>query len=52
MLTSWMTTATVGMMFARYMKSTAKGQKLLGKDVWFVVSLSQKVHHGRYGDVR
>ncbi|XP_078795042.1 putative ferric-chelate reductase 1 [Oryzias latipes] len=40
MLTSWMTTATVGMMFARYMKSTAKGQKLLGKDVWFVVHVA------------
>ncbi|RVE59123.1 hypothetical protein OJAV_G00201370 [Oryzias javanicus] len=40
MLTSWMTTAAVGMMFARYMRSTAKGQKLLGKDVWFVVHVA------------
>ncbi|XP_078147573.1 putative ferric-chelate reductase 1 isoform X2 [Centroberyx gerrardi] len=37
MLIAWMTTATVGMMVARFLKSVAKGQSYLGKDVWFLV---------------
>ncbi|XP_078136995.1 putative ferric-chelate reductase 1 isoform X2 [Sander vitreus] len=37
MLISWMTLGSLGMMVARYLKKTAKGEKLLGKDVWFVV---------------
>uniref|UniRef100_A0A8D0AMX4 Ferric-chelate reductase 1 n=1 Tax=Sander lucioperca TaxID=283035 RepID=A0A8D0AMX4_SANLU len=37
MLISWMTLGSLGMMVARYLKKTAKGEKLIGKDVWFVV---------------
>ncbi|KAF1372743.1 hypothetical protein PFLUV_G00250780 [Perca fluviatilis] len=37
MLISWMTLGSLGMMVARYLKKTAKGEKVIGKDVWFVV---------------
>lgn len=39
MLIAWMTTGSLGMMVARYLKVVAKGQNLWGKDVWFVVRL-------------
>uniref|UniRef100_A0A3Q3D738 DOMON domain-containing protein n=1 Tax=Hippocampus comes TaxID=109280 RepID=A0A3Q3D738_HIPCM len=37
MLIAWMTTGSIGMMVARYLKGVAKGNHLLGKDVWFLV---------------
>ncbi|XP_055364337.1 putative ferric-chelate reductase 1 [Betta splendens] len=37
MLISWMTTGTLGMLVARYMKGMSKGNKMFGKDLWFVV---------------
>ncbi|XP_067342901.1 putative ferric-chelate reductase 1 isoform X2 [Channa argus] len=37
MLISWMTTGTLGMIVARYLKHMAKGQQMFGKDVWFLV---------------
>ncbi|KAM7390892.1 hypothetical protein PAMA_008882 [Pampus argenteus] len=37
MLIAWMTTGSLGMMVARYLKGMAKGQNLWGKDVWFLV---------------
>ncbi|TDG97013.1 hypothetical protein EPR50_G00220440 [Perca flavescens] len=37
MLIAWMTLGSLGMMVARYLKKTAKGKKVIGKDVWFVV---------------
>uniref|UniRef100_A0A4W6EYT5 Uncharacterized protein n=1 Tax=Lates calcarifer TaxID=8187 RepID=A0A4W6EYT5_LATCA len=40
MLIAWMTTGTLGMMVARYMKGMAKGQNLCGKDVWFLVHVA------------
>lgn len=45
MLIAWMTTGTLGMMVARYMKGMAKGQNLCGKDVWFLV------RHHKYNNV-
>jgi len=39
MLIAWMTTGSMGMMIARYLKGVAKGQCLGGKDFWFLVSL-------------
>ncbi|KAI4893750.1 hypothetical protein NFI96_032688 [Prochilodus magdalenae] len=36
MLISWMTTGSIGMLIARYLKKVAKGTKLFGKDFWFV----------------
>ncbi|XP_040263269.1 putative ferric-chelate reductase 1 [Bufo bufo] len=38
MLIAWMTTGTIGMMMARYMKSAA-GKPFLGKAAWFQVHL-------------
>ncbi|KAM9839424.1 putative ferric-chelate reductase 1 [Aulostomus maculatus] len=37
MLLAWMTTGSLGMMAARYLRGVAKGHSLAGKDVWFVV---------------
>ena len=39
MLIAWMTTGSLGMMVARYLKEMAKGQNLWGKDIWFLVRL-------------
>ncbi|XP_035515663.1 putative ferric-chelate reductase 1, partial [Morone saxatilis] len=36
MLIAWMTTGSLGMMVARYLKGIAKGRNLWGKDVWFL----------------
>ncbi|XP_049336029.1 putative ferric-chelate reductase 1 [Astyanax mexicanus] len=36
MLIAWMTTGSVGMLIARYLKKTAKGTRCCGKDFWFV----------------
>ncbi|XP_055364628.1 putative ferric-chelate reductase 1 [Betta splendens] len=36
MLISWMTTGTLGMLVARYMKGMSRGNKMFGKDMWFV----------------
>ncbi|XP_076743702.1 putative ferric-chelate reductase 1 [Maylandia zebra] len=37
MLIAWMTTGTLGMMVARYLKTMAKGTTMCNKDLWFVV---------------
>ncbi|KAL6488256.1 hypothetical protein MHYP_G00019970 [Metynnis hypsauchen] len=37
MLIAWMTTGSIGMLIARYLKKAAKGTKLCGKDFWFGV---------------
>ncbi|XP_045066240.1 putative ferric-chelate reductase 1 [Coregonus clupeaformis] len=36
MLIAWMTTGSLGMIIARYMKGVAKGKHHFGKDVWFL----------------
>ncbi|XP_042319773.1 putative ferric-chelate reductase 1 [Sceloporus undulatus] len=38
MLIAWMTTGSVGMIFARYLKKSIK-KTLLGKDIWFQIHL-------------
>ncbi|XP_017269548.1 putative ferric-chelate reductase 1 isoform X2 [Kryptolebias marmoratus] len=40
MLIAWMTTSSLGMMVARYLKGMAKGRTLFGKDIWFVVHVT------------
>ncbi|XP_071341641.1 putative ferric-chelate reductase 1 [Trachinotus anak] len=40
MLIAWMTTGSLGMMVARYLKGVAKGQNLWGKDIWFLVHVA------------
>ncbi|XP_013885723.1 putative ferric-chelate reductase 1 [Austrofundulus limnaeus] len=40
MLIAWMTTSSLGMMVARYLKRMAKGKKLCGKDIWFVIHVT------------
>uniref|UniRef100_A0A665V8J6 Uncharacterized protein n=1 Tax=Echeneis naucrates TaxID=173247 RepID=A0A665V8J6_ECHNA len=40
MLIAWMTTGSLGMIVARYLKGVAKGQSLWGKDVWFLVHVA------------
>lgn len=52
MLVAWTTLGTLGMMVARYLKGVAKGQTLLGKDVWFVVRWrhTPNVEHSLYFD--
>ncbi|XP_028290083.1 putative ferric-chelate reductase 1 [Gouania willdenowi] len=40
MLIAWMTTGSLGMITARYLKEIAKGQRLCGRDVWFVVHVA------------
>ncbi|XP_072534776.1 putative ferric-chelate reductase 1 [Salminus brasiliensis] len=36
MLIAWMTTGSIGMLIARYLKKAGKGTKCCGKDFWFV----------------
>ncbi|KAF7709011.1 hypothetical protein HF521_018068 [Silurus meridionalis] len=36
MLIAWMTTGSMGMFIARFLKQAAPGQKFCGKDFWFV----------------
>ncbi|KAI4898054.1 hypothetical protein NFI96_002827 [Prochilodus magdalenae] len=40
MLIAWMTTASVGMMTARYLKVVTKGRGCCGKDLWFLEHMS------------
>ncbi|XP_068604307.1 putative ferric-chelate reductase 1 [Brachionichthys hirsutus] len=40
MLVAWMTTGTLGMMVARYLKGAATRQNLCGKDIWFLVHVA------------
>uniref|UniRef100_A0A3P8XC78 Uncharacterized protein n=1 Tax=Esox lucius TaxID=8010 RepID=A0A3P8XC78_ESOLU len=40
MLIAWMTTSSLGMIIARYLKGVAKGKGCGGKDVWFVAHMS------------
>uniref|UniRef100_UPI0037E70F87 putative ferric-chelate reductase 1 n=1 Tax=Semicossyphus pulcher TaxID=241346 RepID=UPI0037E70F87 len=40
MLIAWMTTGSLGMMVARYRNGFAKGKKLWGKDIWFLVHVA------------
>ncbi|KAG7526021.1 hypothetical protein JOB18_035760 [Solea senegalensis] len=40
MLIAWMTTGSLGMMVARYLKAVGNGQKLCSKDVWFLVHVA------------
>ncbi|XP_026869089.2 putative ferric-chelate reductase 1 [Electrophorus electricus] len=39
MLISWMTTGSVGMLIARYLKKTTRGTRCCGKDFWFVAHM-------------
>uniref|UniRef100_A0A3Q0RBW1 Uncharacterized protein n=1 Tax=Amphilophus citrinellus TaxID=61819 RepID=A0A3Q0RBW1_AMPCI len=43
MLIAWMTTGSLGMMVARYLKKMAKGEKLCNKDVWFMVHVGAMI---------
>ncbi|KAF5894327.1 putative ferric-chelate reductase 1 isoform X2, partial [Clarias magur] len=36
MLIAWMTTGSLGMLIARFLKRAAPGQRICGKDFWFV----------------
>ncbi|XP_012695110.2 putative ferric-chelate reductase 1 [Clupea harengus] len=36
MLIAWMTTGSLGMLIARYLKAVTKGRGCLGKDLWFL----------------
>lgn len=38
MLIAWMTTGSVGMLIARYLKAVGRGKGCCGKDFWFLVS--------------
>lgn len=38
MFTAWIGTSTIGIFFARYFKKQWKGQQMMQKDLWFVVS--------------
>ncbi|XP_047424435.1 putative ferric-chelate reductase 1 [Mugil cephalus] len=40
MLIAWMTTGTLGMLVARYLKAVATGRTVCSKDVWFVVHVA------------
>uniref|UniRef100_A0A4W5JGF0 Zgc:163022 n=1 Tax=Hucho hucho TaxID=62062 RepID=A0A4W5JGF0_9TELE len=40
MLIAWMTTGSLGMIIARYLKGVAKGKHYFGKDVWFLAHVS------------
>ncbi|XP_037763496.2 putative ferric-chelate reductase 1 isoform X1 [Chelonia mydas] len=42
MLIAWMTTGSIGMIFARYLKNAIR-KSLLGKDIWFQIHLSLMV---------
>lgn len=43
MLIAWMTTGSLGMIIARYLKGLAKGKQSCGKDIWFVSHVSLMV---------
>ncbi|KAG7219564.1 hypothetical protein INR49_018991 [Caranx melampygus] len=40
MVTAWMSTGSLGMVVARYLRGVSKGQKLCGKDVWFLIHVT------------
>ncbi|XP_053493075.1 putative ferric-chelate reductase 1 isoform X2 [Ictalurus furcatus] len=40
MLIAWMTTGSMGMLIARFLKRAAPGQRFCGKDFWFVAHVS------------
>ncbi|XP_051971099.1 putative ferric-chelate reductase 1 [Xyrauchen texanus] len=40
MLISWMTTGSLGMIIARYLKAVAKGKGCCGKDFWFLAHVT------------
>ncbi|XP_053716082.1 putative ferric-chelate reductase 1 [Synchiropus splendidus] len=40
MLIAWMTTGSLGMMVARFLKGSAAGRKLWGRDAWFSVHVA------------
>ncbi|XP_076146840.1 putative ferric-chelate reductase 1 isoform X2 [Alosa pseudoharengus] len=40
MLIAWMTTGSLGMLIARYLKTATKGRGCLGKDLWFLAHVS------------
>jgi hypothetical protein len=40
MVAAWMFAASCGILFARYFRLTWVGKQFMGKDLWFVVSLS------------
>ncbi|XP_057178361.1 putative ferric-chelate reductase 1 isoform X2 [Triplophysa rosa] len=40
MLIAWMTTGSVGMLIARYLKAVGKGKGCCGKDVWFLAHVT------------
>ncbi len=42
MVAAWMFAASCGILFARYFRLTWVGKQFMGKDLWFVVSLSFK----------
>lgn len=44
MLIAWMTTGSLGMMVARYLKKMAKGKKMCDKDLWFMVRHHRQNH--------
>ncbi|KAM6953128.1 putative ferric-chelate reductase 1 [Aplochiton taeniatus] len=43
MLIAWMTTGSLGMIIARYMKGMSKGNQFCGKDLWFLVHVALMV---------
>ncbi|KAM6953127.1 putative ferric-chelate reductase 1 [Aplochiton taeniatus] len=40
MLIAWMTTGSLGMIIARYMKGMSKGNQFCGKDLWFLAHVA------------
>ncbi len=38
MVIAWLMAASVGILMPRYLRDGFKGRKLMGKDLWFVVS--------------
>ncbi|XP_054621477.1 putative ferric-chelate reductase 1 isoform X2 [Dunckerocampus dactyliophorus] len=40
MLIAWMSSGSLGMVVARYLKGVAKGHQVLGKDIWFLVHVA------------
>ncbi|XP_062377378.1 putative ferric-chelate reductase 1 [Sardina pilchardus] len=40
MLIAWMTTGSLGMLIARYLKAVTKGRGFFGKDLWFLAHVS------------
>lgn len=43
MIVSWIGLASLGIVLARYYKSTWVGSSLFGKDIWFAVSNFQSI---------